>query len=46
MACPGPRSDVEAAFLAVLGADSVDFVIDSDQLTLLAGDSGLQFTAG
>jgi heat shock protein HslJ len=46
MACPGPRSDVEAAFLAVLSADAVDFVIDADQLTLLAGDNGLQFTAG
>jgi heat shock protein HslJ len=45
MACPGPQSDVEAAFLAVLSADVVDFVIDSDQLTLLAGDNGLQFTA-
>ena len=43
MACPGPQSDVEAAFLGVLGAEAVDFVIDSGQLTLLAGDNGLQF---
>jgi heat shock protein HslJ len=46
MACPGPQSDVEATFLGVLGAESVDFVIDSDQLTLLAAENGLQFTAG
>lgn len=46
MACPGPQSDVEAAFLAVLGAESNDFAIDADQLTLLAGEDGLQFVAG
>ena len=46
MACPGPQSDVEAAFLAVLGADANDFVIDADQLTLMAGANGLQFVAG
>jgi heat shock protein HslJ len=46
MACPGPQSDVEAAFLAVLGGEAVDFVIDSDQLTLVSGDSGLSFLAG
>ncbi len=45
MACPGPQSDVEAAFLAVLGAAADDFVIDADQLTLTAGDSGLGFLA-
>ena len=46
MACAGPQSDVEAAFLAVLGAGPNDFVIDADQLTLLAGENGLQFIAG
>jgi heat shock protein HslJ len=46
MACADPQSEVEAAFLAVLGADVNEFTIESDQLTLTAGDSGLQFVGG
>ena len=45
MACPGPRSDVEAAVLQVLSADAITWAIDSGSLTLMAGNVGLQFSA-
>jgi len=45
MACPGARMDVEAAVLAVLNAGTVTYSIDSNSLTLMAGENGLQFSA-
>lgn len=45
MACGGARDQVEAAVLAVLGADSVTYAIDASGMTLMAGDIGLQLSA-
>ena len=45
MACAGAAGQVEQAVLVVLGADAITFAIDADQLTLLASDQGLQYSA-
>jgi heat shock protein HslJ len=46
MACLGPQMDVESAVITVLSTDGVTWAIDSGSLTLMAGDHGLQFSAG
>ena len=45
MACLGDKADVEAAVMAVLNADSIQFSIDHTTLSLQAGDHGLQYGA-
>ena len=46
MACDGARAEVESAVFAVLGADSVSYLIHAGGMTLMAGDIGLQLSAG
>ena len=41
MACDGPGGELEAAVLPILGADGLTFAIDSNTLTLMAGNQGL-----
>ena len=41
MACDGARGQMEAAVLAVLGADNLTFAIEAGSLTLQAGAQGL-----
>lgn len=44
-ACPGPRAELEAAIVAVLGADRVAFAIEGSSLQLSAGERGLGLRA-
>lgn len=45
MACGGAAGQVESAVLTVIGAEGpIQFAIDAGSLTLMAGDSGLQFS--
>ena len=41
MACEGPGGELEAAVLPILGADGLTFAIDSNTLTVMAGNQGL-----
>lgn len=45
-ACPGPAGALEAAVLAVLGTDPLDYRIEAGTLTLAAGDRGLGLRGG
>ncbi|HUP82643.1 MAG TPA: META domain-containing protein [Candidatus Limnocylindria bacterium] len=45
MACAGGAGQLEQAVLFVLGSEAVTFAIDADQLSLMAGEVGLQFAA-
>jgi hypothetical protein len=44
MACDGAAGQMEAAVLAVIGADAVTASIDASTLTLSAGPNGLQLS--
>jgi heat shock protein HslJ len=45
MACPGAAGELERMVLAVLQADSLDWLVDGSRLTLTAGDQGVTFVA-
>ena len=45
MACPGVAGQVEAQVISVLAADDIHYSIEADNLTLMAGDRGLVYTA-
>lgn len=45
MACPGPRGELEAAVLEVLGSGELTVEIEAARLTLRAGDTGLGLRA-
>jgi hypothetical protein len=45
MFCAGAGGELEQAVLAVLNAQTVDYSIDAQTLTLSAGAAGLQLVA-